>query len=75
MGYFCYNCVYFMEPSSCAIVSSEGSDVEGNSSMVIAPHIATIYYQIRRMVREYSLCFISPYPLTVIRDAVNVQAA
>jgi hypothetical protein len=27
------------------------------------------------MVREYSLCFISPYPLTVIRDAVNVQAA
>jgi hypothetical protein len=38
MGYFCYNCLYFMKPNSCAIISSEGQDFEGNSSGIIAPH-------------------------------------
>jgi hypothetical protein len=37
-GYFCYNCIYFMKPSSCAIVSSQGLDFNGNSSGIIAPH-------------------------------------
>jgi hypothetical protein len=38
MGYFCYNCLYFIEPNSCAIVSSEGQDFDGRSSGIIAPH-------------------------------------
>ena len=37
-GYFCYNCIYFMKPSSCAIVSSQGLDFNGKSSGIIAPH-------------------------------------
>jgi len=35
-GYFCYNCIYFMKPSSCAIVSSQGVDFNGNSSGIMA---------------------------------------
>lgn len=37
-GYFCYNCIYFMKPSHCAIVTDEGEDVNGRSSGVIAAH-------------------------------------
>ncbi|MDP9288513.1 MAG: hypothetical protein M3P08_09965 [Thermoproteota archaeon] len=37
-GYFCYNCIYFMKPHHCAVVTDEGEDVNGRSSGVIAPH-------------------------------------
>jgi hypothetical protein len=37
-GYFCYNCVYFVKPQHCAIVTDEGMDIMGRSSGVIAPH-------------------------------------
>jgi hypothetical protein len=37
-GYFCYNCIYFMEPNHCAIVTDEGQDIDGNVSNVIAPY-------------------------------------
>ena len=37
-GYFCYNCVYFVKPHHCAIVTDEGMDTLGRSSGVIAPH-------------------------------------
>ncbi len=37
-GYFCYNCVYFVKPHHCAIVTDEGIDAMGRSSGVIAPH-------------------------------------
>ena len=37
-GYFCYNCIYFIKPNHCAIVTDEGQDVNGNVSNVIAPH-------------------------------------
>ena len=37
-GYFCYNCVYFVKPHHCAIVTDEGIDILGHSSAVIAPH-------------------------------------
>jgi hypothetical protein len=37
-GYFCYNCVYFMKPNHCAIVTDGGPDVNGRTSGVIAPH-------------------------------------
>ncbi len=37
-GYFCYNCVYFMKPHHCYIVTDEGLDIRGNSSGIIAPH-------------------------------------
>ena len=37
-GYFCYNCVYFVKPHHCAIVTDEGMDTMGHSSGVIAPH-------------------------------------
>lgn len=36
--YFCYNCVYFMKPNHCSIVTDEGVDTLGQSSDVIAPH-------------------------------------
>ena len=37
-GYFCYNCIYFMKPNHCAIVTDEGPDVHGKSSGEIARH-------------------------------------
>ena len=37
-GYFCYNCIYFMRPNHCAIVTDEGQDIEGNISNMIAPY-------------------------------------
>ena len=37
-GYFCYNCVYFIKPNHCAIVTDEGPDVYGKTSGQIAPH-------------------------------------
>ncbi|MFL6394238.1 MAG: hypothetical protein ACJ708_06220 [Nitrososphaeraceae archaeon] len=37
-GYFCYNCIYFMKPNHCAIVTDEGPDVYDKSSGEIAPY-------------------------------------
>ena len=37
-GYFCYNCIYFMKPNHCAVVTDEGQDVNGNVSNIIAAH-------------------------------------
>ena len=37
-GYFCYNCLYFVKPHHCAVVTDEGMDILGRSSGVIAPH-------------------------------------
>jgi hypothetical protein len=37
-GYFCYNCIYFVKPHHCAIVTDEGMDILSHSSGVIAPH-------------------------------------
>ena len=31
-GYFCYNCIYFMKPNHCAIVTNEGADVNRKTS-------------------------------------------
>ena len=38
MGYFCYNCVYFIKPNHCAIVIDKGPDVYGKTSGQIAPY-------------------------------------
>ena len=35
-GYFCYNCIYFMKPNHCAIVTDEGPDVHDKASGEIA---------------------------------------
>lgn len=37
-GYFCYNCVYFLKPNHCTLVTDEGIDINGISSGNIAPH-------------------------------------
>jgi hypothetical protein len=37
-GYFCYNCIYFMKPNHCAIVTDKGPDIYGKTSDEIAPH-------------------------------------
>ena len=37
-GYFCYNCIYFMKPNHCAIVTDEGQDLYGKVSNEIAPY-------------------------------------
>ena len=39
-GYFCYNCIYWInaDGGKCMLVKTEGSDVMGNESKVIAPH-------------------------------------
>jgi hypothetical protein len=43
-GYFCYNCIYFMKPNHCAIVTDEGQDAYGKTSGEIAPYgICTLW--------------------------------
>ena len=37
-GYLCYDCVYFVKPHHCAIVTDEGIDIQDNISGVITPH-------------------------------------
>jgi hypothetical protein len=39
-GYFCYNCIYWINASGgkCMLVEDEGPDVLGRISDVIAPH-------------------------------------
>jgi len=39
-GYFCYNCIYWINASGgkCMLVEDEGADVMGKVSSVIAPH-------------------------------------
>lgn len=39
-GYFCYNCIYWINTSGgkCMLVEDEGPDVLGNVSDVIAPY-------------------------------------
>ena len=37
-GYFCYNCIYFMKPNHCAIVTDEGQDLHGKTSNEIASY-------------------------------------
>ncbi len=36
-GYYCYNCMYFMKPHHCSIVTDEGRDLKGNVSGRIEP--------------------------------------
>ena len=46
-GYFCYNCIYWMNQSGgrCMLVENEGPDVKGNLSSVIAPHGCCMAYE------------------------------
>ena len=39
-GYFCYNCIFWIEASGgkCMLVEEKGQDVMGKVSEVIAPH-------------------------------------
>jgi hypothetical protein len=39
-GYFCYNCIYWMnvDGGKCMIVEDDGPDVMGKMSKIIAPH-------------------------------------
>jgi len=39
-GYFCYNCIYFIKPNHCAIVTDEGQDINGNVSNEIAMEVS-----------------------------------
>lgn len=43
-GYFCNDCLYFIEGNDCAIVRKDGPDVNGEESGIIAPHgICTLW--------------------------------
>jgi hypothetical protein len=45
VGYFSYNCIYFMKPNHCAIVADDGADAFGKTSNEIAPyHTAFVRY-------------------------------
>lgn len=51
-GYFCNDCVYFIRENKCAIVKSDGIDVNGEQSGVIAPHgVCTLWYPIEGEAR------------------------
>jgi hypothetical protein len=38
VGYFSYNCIYFMKPNHCAIVADDGVEAFGKTSNEVAPH-------------------------------------
>lgn len=43
-GYFCNDCLYFIDGDDCAIVRQQGPDVNGKESGTIAPHgICTLW--------------------------------
>lgn len=43
-GYFCNDCLYFIEDNDCAIVTKSGPDVKGEESGTIAPYgICTLW--------------------------------
>jgi hypothetical protein len=43
-GYFCNDCLYFIDSNDCAIVAKDGPDVNDDESGVIAPHgICTLW--------------------------------
>jgi hypothetical protein len=46
-GYFCYNCIYWLNISGgrCMLVENEGPDVDGKVSDVIAPHGCCTAYE------------------------------
>lgn len=46
-GYFCYNCIYWINMSGgkCMLVENEGPDVTGKVSSVIAPHGCCAAYE------------------------------
>ncbi|SRR5690606_11236970 len=46
-GYFCYNCIYWMNQSGgrCMLVENSGQDVLGKVSSVIAPHGCCMAYE------------------------------
>ena len=37
-GYFCYDCLYFINGNDCALVRKDGPDVNGQVSGIIALH-------------------------------------
>lgn len=44
-GYFCNDCIYFIEGNDCAIVRRDGPDVNDKESGIIAPYgICTLWY-------------------------------
>jgi hypothetical protein len=46
-GYFCYNCIYWINQGGgkCMLVENEGPDVNGKVSDVIAPHGCCMAYE------------------------------
>lgn len=46
-GYFCYNCIYWINHSGgrCMLVENNGRDVLGKESSVIAPHGCCMAYE------------------------------
>ena len=51
-GYFYYNCLYFMKPHRCTLVTNEGEDVNGRTSGVISPHgICALWEPIEEEIR------------------------
>ena len=44
-GYFCYNCLYFIKETHCAIVKDSGPDVNEKESVIIAPYgVCTLWF-------------------------------
>jgi hypothetical protein len=44
-GYFCNNCLYFINGNDCAIVRKQGPDVQGKESDMIAPYgVCTLWF-------------------------------
>ncbi|HEY7507500.1 MAG TPA: hypothetical protein VH677_00090 [Nitrososphaera sp.] len=46
-GYFCYNCIYWMNAQGgrCVLVDADGPDADGKVSGVIAPHGCCMAYE------------------------------
>lgn len=46
-GYFCYNCIYWLNTAGgrCMLVDSDGPDINGKVSDVIAPHGCCTAYE------------------------------
>lgn len=47
-GYFSYNCIYFMKPNHCAIVSDDAVEAFGKASNETAPHSICALWELNK---------------------------
>ena len=71
-GYFCYNCIYFIKPNHCAIVTVEGPDVYGSTSGQTASYGICALWESNK--KRYAKTHLHELTLSQVGAKVNLEA-